>query len=214
MALQKVVDSVPEGLETHYQEKEGKFHLVVEGEDDLVSELTTVKTKLEEFRANNIKLMKQNKELSEKAGTATETPDIDALVNQAVAEINNRNKLLADQNVALQSQLEEIVLSDRVKDAAIKHGVHESALVDVVTRAKGVFAVKDGKPIPKNKERDGDGEVMSPEKWIETLAASAPHLFKPSTGSNARRSNAPGGNSQELSSTEKIAAGLNKVKGV
>ena len=197
MSLQFKVDTVPEGFDEHYTEADdGTFVLNVEGietpdtteVDTLRTELETTKQKVSQFRKTNTDLMKQ---IKEKGGEVKDdfSVDIDSAINEALTPIKEKNLKLEQSNAQLQSTLEEVVLSDKVKDIAIKHGVFESALQDIVSRARNVFTVKDGKPVPKDNKasRDEEGNVLSPEKWIEGLAENAPHLFKPSNGSGAVR---------------------------
>lgn len=214
--LKYQVETIPEGLEAHYTEQNGKFILDVEGQDtseldSTKSELATTKTKLSEFRQTNSNLMKQIKDSGGNVDDDFKI-DIDAAINEALAPIKEKNTSLMDENAKLQTTLEEVVLSDKVKDIAITHGVHEGALSDVVSRAKNVFIVKDGKTIPKDKRgsRDADGNVLTPEKWIEGLSETAAHLFKSSQGSGAIRP--MGGQIQsDRSSVNKIADGLKKL---
>lgn len=175
------------------------------------TELTAQKSKVGEFRTHNVALRKQVEQSGGQVDQTSHT-DVDTAINEAVKPIKDRNDALEKSNAELQKTLEEVVLSDKVKDIALKNGVVDSALTDVVTRAKAVFTVKDGKTIPKDsKNRDADGNPNTPENWLAGLATDAPHLFAVSTGSGARK---PVGGKQavERSSTQKIADGLNKLK--
>lgn len=214
------VEAIPEGLEDHYKEEDGAFVLDLDGYDveaddsALVatqSELNITKTKLKKFRDTNTSLMKQ---INEGGGTVDDsfTVDIDTAIGEALKPIKDKNEKLIADNSKLQSTLEEVVLSDKVKDIAMTHGVHESALSDIVSRAKNVFTVKDGKTIPKDKKNslDADGNTLNTETWLKGLSETAPHLFKTSNGSGAQRP--MGGQVQgERSATQKIADGLNKL---
>lgn len=205
MSLQYQVETVPEGMEAFYQEKEGKFVLAVEGlpaPQDNSAEITTLKTKLDEFRDNNRTLHAQVQKLS-----GVDTSQVDELVKQAVAANTQKLQVAEQTVVTLQAQLEEVIVSDKLKEAAIKYGVAETAIQDVLNRGKSSFIVKDGKPLPKNGAVDSDGNVLSPEAWVKALTAEAPHLFKPSQGAGAKR---PLGTppSQTLTSGQKISAGL------
>lgn len=215
-----IVSEIPEGLEEHYTENdEGQFVLDVDGlpkpdtaeRDTLQVALDDAKGKVAQFRKTNVTLMKQ---IKDQGGNVDDNyqVDIETTVNEALAPIKEKNLKLEETNKQLQVTLEEVVLSDRVKDIAIKHGVHESALLDITSRARKVFTVKDGKPIPKDSKnsRDEDGNVLSPESWLVQLTESAPHLFKSSNGSGAQRS-ATGVIQTERTATQKIADGLQKV---
>lgn len=221
MSLQYRVEEVPEGLESYYKETAEGFVLDVEGVAPQ-SELEAIKTeaeeskkKVKEFRQHNIALRKQveaSSKIETKDGDSGEPPNIENLIEDAVSEMKNKLSETADERNILRSQLEEVVLSDKVKDIAVKHGVFESALPDIVTRAKAVFTVKDGKPVPMKESRDENGELLSPESWMKKLEEDAPHLFKPSTGSGAHRpvSGMRSPKGEERSSAQKIADGISK----
>ena len=216
MALNFKVTEVPEGLEDYYKETEDGYVLDVEGAVDqgsyetLKAEAEEKKSKLDEFRTHNIKLRKQI-EQSSSAGSESDPPNIDELIEERVSDMKEKMSRIEAENNQYKSQLEEVVLSDRVKDIAIRHGVYETALPDVVQRARGVFTVKDGKPVPVDKKaRDENGELYNPETWLTKLQEDAPHLFKPSSGSGAKSPvNGVSSADKPRSSTEKIAAGLN-----
>lgn len=221
MALDYRVDKVPEGLESHYKEDGNGFVLDVDGAVDttayntLKTEAEENKKKVGEFRKHNIELRQQVEQASSN-GSGT-PPNIDELVtsavDEAVKEMRTENERIVSERNSLSSQLEEVVLSDRVKDIAIRHGVAETALQDVVNRAKATFTVKDGKPVPSDKKfRDENGDLYTPESWMKKLESDAPHLFKPSSGSGAHRP--VNGSRQEgtpLSATQKIAQGLGSM---
>lgn len=221
MALALEVKEVPAGLEDYYKQDGEKFVLDVEGVvstsqyDDLsanvatlTNELNETKGKVAQFRQTNTGLMKQIKDGGGKVDDNFNV-DINTAIEEALKPIKDKNEVLMKQNMELQGVLEEVVLSDKVKDIAIRHGVHESALPDIVSRARDVFTVKDGKTIPKSaNSRDADGKLMAPDTWISALAESAPHLFKPSNGTGAVRPNGKGNPNGQMSANDKILAGL------
>lgn len=216
MAVDFEVETVPEGLEEHYEKSEsGKFVLVVNGQPDLSADLKTAQTeaeeaksKVKEFRQHNVTLRQQLEAATKTEGG--EPPNIDALIEDAVSEMKQKMSTTEQERLTLQSQLEEVVLSDKVKDIAIQHGVYETALSDIVTRSKNVFTVKDGKPLPKDgKARDANGELLTPNSWIIQLQESAPHLFKPSTGTGATRPVRGGAGKDTRTAAQRIADGLN-----
>ena len=226
MALALEVKEVPEGLETAYRADGDKFVLDVEGVvsestvDDLTSQIATLtnelndtKGKVAKFRETNTGLMKQIKNSGGQVDDNFNV-DINAAIEEALKPIKDKNEVLMKQNTELQGVLEEVVLSDKVKDIAIRHGVVESALPDIVSRARDVFTVKDGKTIPKSaNSRDADGKLIEPDTWISALAESAPHLFKPSNGTGAVKPNGKGNPNGQMSANDKILAGL-KERGI
>ncbi len=210
MSLQYQVETVPEGMETFYEaNQEGKFVLKVEGIPQAADPSEELKSKVEEFRTTNLALKRQLEEFQGKVGVADEA--VAEQVKRAVAA--NNEKVQAAEAVAqkYEALLQKVVLADKVKEAAIKYGVADTAVQDVMSRAEAAFVVKDGVPLPKGGEVDADGNVLSPEAWIKALAVSAPHLFKQSVGSGAKRPLGSNGvNTSELKGADLIAAGLAK----
>lgn len=215
MSLQFKVEEVPEGLEDYYvASDEGGFVLDVDGVEDTSDQLTALqatveeqKRKIKEFRDHNVALRKQ----VESSTGDDNPPNIEALVDEAISEMREKMTLTVQERDTLRSQLEEVVLSDNIKDIAIKHGVHETALSDVVNRAKVMFTVKDGKPVVQDKKsRDGEGNLYTPETWIKSLEETAPHLFKSSTGTGAQRPVSGARGKDTRTSTQRIADGLNR----
>lgn len=208
MSLQYQVEAVPEGLEQFYQASdEGKFVLKIEGLPQAADPSDELKSKVEEFRSTNIALKRQLEEFQGKVGVADEA--VAEQVKRAVAA--NTEKVQAAEATAqkYEALLQKVVLADKVKEAAIKFGVADTAVQDVMSRAEQAFVVKDGVPLPKGGEVDADGKPLSPESWIKALAVSAPHLFKVSVGSGAKRP-MPGANvnTSELQGADRIAAAL------
>lgn len=228
------IDEVEEGLRTHYTEKDGKFFLQVDG--------AVSKAKLDEFRNNNIELMKrlepfkdiqdiedfkarQSVDMDEyqrlKAdalkGAKLTQADVDNMVNDRVktmkaqfdAELNSTKETLSIAN----RQLESLLIDSGIQAAAIEGGIKSTAIPDAILRAKQVFKVKDGAAIPYDKNNNvlygADGETpMSIQEWVKNLRGSAPHLFDPSVGSGTRPKGHAGTGASNLSSLQKIRAGL------
>lgn len=221
------LEDVDENLREMYKKGEdGAFYLAVEG--------AVAKEKLDEFRNNNVELMRrldslkdidpkkyqdlleQQRKIDEKK--LIDAGQIDELVNQRVQEMQKENKKTVEQlNGQLQvanRQLESLIIDNSVREQAIKLGVAPSAVDDVLLRAKTVYHVEDGKAIPKDSEGKviygTDGQTPRPiGDWIGGLKETAPHLFQPSQGSGARHlRDGSGADQKNMSPTSKIAAGL------
>ena len=218
MSLKVYVEQVPEGLETFYKEVDGKFVLDVEDvdileADKLKKEVPELKNKVKEFREHNIQLRTQIEQLS---NDGVKQPNIQELVDSKVFELKSRVEQIEVERQTLKHQLEEVVLSDKAKDYAVKYGVHDTALPDVINRARHAFTVENGTLVPKDKEyRDDAGNPLTLEKWMTDLRDKhAPHCFKASTGTGSKRpTNGNIGSVAELSPTDKIKNGLNNIKG-
>jgi len=208
--------TVPEGLEAHYESTtDGSFQLKVEGLPEvkdnteeitqLKADNTGLKVKVDEFRTSNITLKQQ---LEKDVGSDTK---IETLIQDAIAPFRQAQSDLESKNKLLNTQYEEVVLSDKVKSLAIEAGVDEHAVTDVVVRAKSAFSVKDGKVLPTDANaRDKEGNLFTLESWMKNLSTSdsAAHLFKASQGSGAFRSKNTGQTNTNRSSVDRISSGL------
>ena len=215
MSLEFFVNQVPEGQESLYREVEGGFQLDVVGVvpetkyQEVETKVKELDSKIGEFRTNNIQLKQQLEKASGQPGF-----DLDSVVKEQVqiqvSEMKKNLDQLTDQLKIKDTQLEQVILSDGVKEAAIKYGVLESAIPDVLNRARETFQVKDGKAISKQKSVDKDGNPLNITSWINQLSEAAPHLFAKSSGAGAQKSKGNQGYQVVLSPTDKIAQGLNK----
>lgn len=207
MTLKAIIDdltAVPEALREFYTEQDGKFALAVDG--------LVPKTRLDEFRANNITLARERDALRQqfdgidpekarallaKAQAEQEKKLIDAgkvdeLLAQRVEAMRNEYesqlKGEAEKSQILQSQLESLLIDGAIRDAAAKAGIRASAIEDVLLRGRNLFKLQDGKAVPMQGDEvmfGKNGEVMSMAEWLHGLASSAPHLFEPSRGAGA-----------------------------
>lgn len=214
MSLQFEVTTVPEGLESYYKQADGKFVLDVEGAiptaqfTQAQARITELEGKVSEFRTNNISL-KQQLEIAGK-----QQVDIEALLEPRVSEMKNNYtsqiETLNSTKAQLEQHLERVLLSDGVKEAAIKYGVLETALPDVISRARETFTVVDGQVTSRTKAVDKEGKPVTVNSWLAGLTESASHLFAQSRGAGAQRPVSGVTTKPTLSPTDKIAAGLSK----
>jgi len=234
MALKSVLenlDGIAEPIAALYTKgADDKYYLEVEG--------LVPKSKLDEFRETNIKLMKdmekfkdvdpvKYRELAETARKIQEKEwidkgEIDKVVEQRVAlmreDFIQKESSLKAANEAMSRQLESLLIDNQVRDAATKLGVRPSAVDDVLLRAKTVYRVIDGVATPVDSKgqviygKDGTNP-MTVADWVGSLKQSAEHLFQSSTGGGASGSNSSGASGANLTSVQKIAAGLAQLKG-
>lgn len=207
MSLKAVVEdinAVPEALREFYTEQDGKYMLPVEG--------LVPKSKLDEFRANNISLAQERdalrqrfegidpekaRELLAKAQAEQDKKLIDAgkvdeLVAQRVEAMRKdfETQLSGEttKSQKLETQLEVLLIDGAIRDAAARAGVRPTAVEDVLLRGRNLFKLVDGKAVPMqgNDVMYGkSGEAMKMDEWLAGLADSAPHLFEPSRGGGA-----------------------------
>ena len=223
MALQSVVeglDSVPEALHSSYVEKNGAYHLNVDGMVD--------KSKLDEFRSNNVKMLKDIETINEKYKhvdldqyaalmKAQNDGADDKLIKEGKIEelVEERTKRMREtHNSELglvqteadthKKQLESLMIDASVRNSATKQGVAATAMEDVILRAKAVFQLKNGQATPFDNDGNvvyasGSSEPMSVDSWVTGLASSAPHLFTPSKGGGSNHDNKGGGGGKTAS---------------
>lgn len=222
------LEDVAENLRSLYTPLDGKFFLDVDG--------AVAREKLDEFRTNNITLRQQMdalkgidpaeykrlKDLEKSLNAKKEMTqaEIDEIVAGRVKDITTEYEgKLTETTTALQTtnqRLESVMIDSSVKDIAAKAGALPHALDDVLMRAKTVFKVKDGMVVAFNDKGqqlyDKDGtSPLSVDSWVKGLKTNAPHLFIGPRGSGAPGSNGPGGMSANMSSIDKISAGLNQL---
>ena len=227
MALQAVVadlDGVPEALRQLYQPVDGAFVLDLEGIEEHPSAraLKNAKDREAEERKRRgervAELEQQLKafdgidpaaaqaalaEVEAAAGKQLIDPgEVDQLVNGELERVRGEHEREVEA-IGAQLRQAEVALAEvrvfgAIKDAAIKAGVRDSALDDVVNRARAVWRLVDGVPTaikPGAQDEawlDRDGEPVDMADWMDHLAREAAHLFKPNRGGGALGSGANG----------------------
>jgi len=210
----KSKDEIPAEQQGLYVERDGSWVLDVDGAVD--------KSKLDEFRTNNItlssqlaeqkkrfegidpdevrRLAEEKRRLEEgqqlKAGETEKV--VEARVASVRGELQKQVSALASERDALNSRLVTIQIDQGVVGAATKRGLRGSAIPDITARARNVFRLVGG--VPTAFEADGqtvrlgkDGSAaMTLDEWVEQQVADAPHLFESNAGGGAA-SNGSGG---------------------
>ena len=202
MALERLIakkDGIPSGLEQHYVERDGAFHLDVNGEGD------------SEFRKNNIALMQQLREqakrfegidpeavralMAEKAkleeANALKAGELEKVVAGRIAPLKAELDKRAAAEAKAEARLAAVLIDQAIVAEATKRGLRASAMRDITARAKNTFRLVDG--VPQAVESDGatvrmakDGVTpLSIAEWIEAQVSEAPHLFEPNAGGGA-----------------------------
>jgi predicted nuclease with TOPRIM domain len=174
--------------------------------------------KVDEFRANNIVLMKERDGLMERlasvegeaAKVSKDRVILEEEFNRVKGEYEGSIGLLTSSVSELSMRFNDILVQNVVKDVALKEGVIPSALEDVILRAKNVVKVVDNeRVIVYNKEKDREVGI---DDWVGNLKKTAPHLFYQSTGGGARGNVGPAvSDDSTMNSVQKILAGLSKL---
>ena len=203
-------------------------------------EYNSVKGKLDEFRGNNVKLMKDMETLSAKFDGIDVDGYKDMVKQQQAMKdkklisegkidelLEERTKTMREKhnqelekiqglNATLNKQLETLVIDNAVRDSATKSGVVDTGIDDVLLRSQSVFSLKEGKAVPHDREGnviygEGTSEPMSVNEWVKSQMEVAPHLFKSSNGSGSEHGrNYVGSGSRDLSALEKLQLGFAK----
>ncbi|MGZ5545028.1 MAG: hypothetical protein ACXWIU_10165 [Limisphaerales bacterium] len=207
-------DEVPAALAAHYVERDGAWVLDAEGAAD--------RAKLDEFRNNNVSLLKQLDEqkkrfegidpdevrkLAEEKRQLEEQQQIKAgevekvfetRIKTAKADFDKQLGSVAAERDALNARLTAIQIDQGVVAAATKRGLRATAIPDITARARIVFKLVSGVPTAfdadGNTVRTGkDGSApMTLEEWVDAQVSEAPHLFESNAGGGAA-SNGSGG---------------------
>lgn len=227
------ISEVPEALREHYTEADGKAVLQAEG--------FVPKTKLDEFRNNNINLSKQVDDFKNRYGNVDieaynayveeqqklkdkkliEAGQVDQLVEERVDKMKSEYETqlggYKTQTEQLQTQLAKLVVDNALTEAAAKAGVRTTALEDIMLRGRNVFRMKDGSAVPMDGDKviygkDGVTPMSMPE-WLGELAARAPHLFNPSNGGGAQGNHGNnGGGASSVRSRADLKTAADKAK--
>jgi hypothetical protein len=210
----KTKEEVPAESQSLYVERDGGWVLDVDG--------AVEKSKLDEFRANNITLSNQLaeqkkrfegidpdevKKLAEEKRKLEEAQQlkggevekvVEGRLKTAKTEWDKQFSAVAADRDALNSRLTAIQIDQGVISVATKKGLRPTAIPDITARARLVFRLIDG--APRAYEADGqtvrvgkDGITpVTLDEWVDQQVADAPHLFESNAGSGAANSGSGG----------------------
>lgn len=214
-----------------YVEKDGKYHLDVEGGIDDKAELKSALDKERKAAREAERLLKEFqkkfegidadevKKLLEKLGGDEEAMLIKAgKIDEVIARrteklVKAHEKALkdaTDKTIAEKARADKFsqrVLDNHIRAAATKAGLHANAVEDALFRARTMFSLnEEGEAV----QLDKDGHVVSgkdgrspysPTEWLEGMKETAPHWF-PAGGTGG---GAPGGKGGAAGKTMKRA---------
>lgn len=173
MTLKYSVDELPADMEEAvkglYKEDNGRFILNVEG--------VVAKSKLDEFRANNLGLIKERDAL---AAELKQRGATEAEMAEAVRKHQAEADAARNQEREANKRLREVVFRNQVTATALAAGALPSAIDDIVYRANSALDIDDdGRLIGR------DGASADAKAWVSELKSSAGHLFATSNGGGA-----------------------------
>lgn len=221
IATKADLDQLPEPQRALYTEKDGKFVLDVEGMAP-ATELHDVKTKLAEFRDNNVALTKKVTELEPlvtkfkdvdpdeyktlkaeadklKKKGLTKADDLEAAITAAVQQATKplADKLAAEEQARITAQraADQARFRELVTADATKAGVTPKSVRHVIREAEEKFELKDGTLAPRAgmKHPSDPLKELTPADWLQDLAKTDDYLFEPSTGGGANGNSGGGG---------------------
>jgi hypothetical protein len=198
---------IPAEQQSLYVERDGAWLLDADG--------VVEKSKLDEFRATNVTLLKERDDLQKrfagidpdavrqladdkrkleeaqqiKAGEVEKV--IEARLKNARAEWDKQHGVVVAERDALHGRLSAIQIDQAVVTEATKRGLRPTAIPDITSRARMNFKLVNG--VPQAFEGDGqtarmgkDGVTpMTLAEWVDALVSDAPHLFEANAGSGA-----------------------------
>lgn len=216
---------VAEAVRTLYKQEGDVYVLDVEGAVD--------RSRLDEFRNNNIQLQQQLDKLKDvDPAKYRELMELDRKVKEKqLIEAGKIDELVELRTTALREdlgtkltntegqlskanqQLAILMIDREVQAEAVKQGIAPTALEDVILRARALYTMENGQAVPKNGTEivyGKDGKTPMPiGEFITGLKKNAPHLFAGSSGGGARGGTGTGTiDLSKASPLEKINAGL------
>ena len=233
------LDSLDEGVRNLYVEEDGKFRLDIDGYEDP----TGLKTALQKEReaARDAKRRAQEAEQFKSQFEGLDVEAVRQLLSKASEDEETRliaegkldevvtkrtERLRGDYDKQLQVERERAeraetfanrfkdkVLSDSIREAALKAGALAEASEDIILRARSTFQLnEDGEPVAIDKDGEviygKDGKTpLSPLEWAESLREAAPHLWpRPQGAGPTGDKGAKGGKKRSEMSPEEMAA--------
>jgi hypothetical protein len=214
------LEDVPEPVRQFYVQRDGKYHVELTGAPAgfaPAADVAAANGKLVEFRDNNILLKKQVDELLplktklegvdldaakaaldkvkelEKKGVKN-TDDLQVVIAAAMKPLQDQLQLITTSAAEERRQKEELVLNSTIGDEFIKVGGEPAARDYIVSKAKSIFTIENGKlkAAPNQFSADRPSEPLSVSEWLTRQTKESAFAFKPSTGAGANP-NPPGG---------------------
>ena len=107
-----------------------------------------------------------------------------------VGDLRSKLKIADEMGTTYKGKYEKKVVSDDIRNAALKAGVRVEALDDVLSRGGDVFSLGDDGTVEArddkgNLKKFDEDIILNPKNWIETLKKVAPHYWPASEGIDA-----------------------------
>jgi len=180
--------------------------------EELQATVADLKTKVEEFRTNNLALtakiekygdttpedieeaaeLKRQRERKELVDAKDIDAALDAQEKKLTEDFERRQKAMQDELDTTKGTLREVSVTSKLKSEAVEAGVRAEAVDDVVGSIEKLFEasngtlvrMEDGKPA-LSKKNAGQNEM--PAEFFESLAQSKPFYFDGSGGGGGNK---------------------------
>jgi hypothetical protein len=190
---------IPAEHQSLYVERDGAFFLDADG--------VVEKSKLDEFRQNNINLSNQLKKFEgidpdavrQLAADKQRLEDeqrlkdgkfqevLDARLKTAKTDWEKQFSAVTAERDTLLGRLSAIQIDQAVVTEATKRGLRPTAIPDITSRARQSFKLVNGVPqaFDGQTARMGKDGPMTLAEWVDALVSDAPHLFEANAGGGA-----------------------------
>jgi hypothetical protein len=208
-------EQIPAEQSAFYVERDGAWLLDADG--------AVEKSKLEEFRATNVAILKERDDLKKRfegidPDAVRQLADDKRKLEEAAlikagevdkvwaarlkAELDKVHAPVVAERDALHGRLTAIQIDQAVVTEATKRGLRATAIPDITSRARMNFKLVNG--VPQAFEADGqtarlgkDGPMTLAE-WVDALVSDAPHLFEANAGGGAAGSGSGGAGNRSV----------------
>lgn len=224
MALKKVLDNLDglsDDVKKEYKEKDGKFHLDLDG-DDSEQELTHLRTKKQIAEEHRTRAETKVRELQEKLDEihrgAVPKGDVEALENSWKDKLATTESKLKEREQKLQKQLQRATIGARAEALAAELSVAPELMAPEIAKRLTVEESEDGEIRIRVKGPDGKPSAMSIDDLKNEIKADkryAPVLIgSKASGGGANGNNGSNGNGggdpsgkkpHEMSEAERVA---------
>lgn len=134
-----------------------------------------------------------------------------------VTALNTKLEGITTEHANLENQLSRVLIDSTAQQAVtIVGAVRKGAMTDILSRARGVFQLQEGVPVPIGADGNvlygADGKSpLSIEEWAKGLTDEAPYLFEGTKGGGGQGSdkNNPPGNKGQIDANDKEAFATN-----
>jgi len=221
--------ALPEATRAFYVEKDGKFLLDAEGVEDVTGlknaleavrgELKSAKKSLqdtidkfkdidpEKAKEAQRKLQEiEDKQLLDagkvdellKVRTERMKADYDNQISAFNKNIDGLKREVSEAN----KTVAEVLIDNSIRSAAIKAGITEAAVDDVVLRGQRLWTLKNKQPVAIKDDQiiygKDPNKPITIDEWVGGLQQEAPHLFKASAGAGTPPNQGGGGNPRSV----------------